>query len=352
MKPSRLIIFLPLLAMACISQNQNETAPVEDPDIRIAFYNVENLFDTKDDPATEDEEFLPAGPKQWTEERYQQKLKNLAAVVAGLDYPEMIGLAEIENQQVLQDLVDHETLANYSYDIVHFDSPDARGIDVALLYRSTFFSPFLTQAFKVTFDSGDYQTRDILEVSGILGEDKEEGINTLTVLVNHWPSRRGGMAASESRRIAAATRARALVDELLTVDPNANIILMGDFNDEPDNRSILTTLEAKGDPAVLDDNDLFNPMYALKEQGKGSYLFRGQWDMLDQIMLSQALFKAEKNKSDFHYKEGSATIFSQEWLLQQEGKYQGYPLRTYGGNEYLGGYSDHLPVYIELEATK
>lgn len=341
-----------ILISACDSPNQNTMTAQDDTRIRIAFYNVENLFDTADDPAIEDEEFLPDSPKKWTEQRYQQKLDNLAEVIASIHYPHILGLAEIENRKVLEDLINHQNLKSYGYQIVHDDSPDMRGIDVALLYRSAFFAPFLTRSIQIEFASDDYQTREILKVSGVLGRQKDTISDTVHVLVNHWPSRSGGLAKSEPRRITAATYSRQLVNELLDTHPDANVIVMGDFNDEPDNRSINVTLEAKGALNALDQNDLFNPMYALKQEGKGSYNFRGTWNMLDQIILSQPLLYGQPGQPDINYKEGSATVFKEDWLLQQEGKYAGYPFRTYGGNQYLGGYSDHLPVYIELEISE
>lgn len=347
-----IFLFSLIIISACVSPNEDEMTKQQSFNIRVAFYNVENLFDTIDDPNTKDEEFLPVSPKKWTIERYQKKLDNLAEVVAAMGYPELLGLAEIENRRVLEDLINHEKLKEAGYNIVHDDSPDFRGIDVALLYRTAYFDPFFTRSIPIEFEKEDYQTREILSVSGLLRENKETKADTLHLLVNHWPSRSGGLAKSEPRRIKAATYVRKLADELLDTHPDANLVIMGDFNDEPDNHSISEILSAKGDLIESGQHNLFNPMYALKQQGQGSYNFRGNWNMLDQILLSQALLKAQQKQPDFNYKKGSATVMKKEWLLQKEGRYEGYPLRTYGGNQYLGGYSDHLPVYIELENVK
>ncbi len=341
-----LLVGWSLCLTSCLNQWQIETNASDRDEIRVAFYNVENLFDTEDNPARQDDDFLPDGPKRWTSERYQKKLTKLAKVVAALNYPVLLGLAEVENEAVLRDLIGHPELAEAGYDLVHYDSPDARGIDVALLYRTAFFTPVSSQAIPVTFEEDNYRSRDLLLVSGTLGRDAK--YNTLHVLVNHWPSRRGGVAKSEPRRLAAATLARQTVDELLQTDATANVILMGDFNDEPTNRSITEGLHATGTTQKTDPSQLVNVVAALDEAGRGTYQFRGDWNMLDQIILSAGLVEDERRVDDYYYLPESAAVFMPDWLLQAEGKYAGYPDRTYAGNKYLGGYSDHLPVYIEL----
>jgi predicted extracellular nuclease len=347
MKPPKILLLalLPTLA-GCLNQWQSETGAADQEEVRVAFYNVENLFDTEDDPNRLDEEFLPDSKKRWTAKRYQDKLDKLAKVVSALNYPVLLGLAEVENEAVLRALAEHPDLAEASYDVVHYDSPDARGIDVALLYRTAFFTPVSSQAIPVTFEEDNYQSRDLLLVSGTLGQDAK--YNALHVVVNHWPSRRGGVAQSEARRLAAAALARQGVDELLQADATAKVILMGDFNDEPTDRSITEGLRATGATQTTDPFALFNAVAALDEQGRGTYRFRGNWNMLDQIILSTGLVEDAQDIADYHYLPESATVFAPDWLLQAEGKYAGYPNRTYAGNQYLGGYSDHLPVYIDL----
>ena len=347
MKLSKILLLgigLPLVG--CLNQLQTETSVPDKPEVRVAFYNVENLFDTEDDPYRLDEEFLPTSDKKWDNGRYEDKIAKLAKVIAAMNYPELLGLAEIENEAVLRKLIEHPDLAEADYDIVHYDSPDVRGIDVALLYRTVSFTPESSQAIPLTFEGEDYKSRDILLVSGTLGKDAK--YNTVHVLVNHWPSRRGGVAKSEPRRLVAAQTARQAVDELMQSDPLANVILLGDFNDEPTNRSITEGLRATGSVKKKDPFQLYNTVAALDEQGRGSYQFRGNWNMLDQIILSQGLVEDARRADDYHYRAESATIFAPEWILQTEGKYRGYPDRTYAGDKYLGGYSDHLPVYIEL----
>ena len=337
-------MLLPLVG--CLNQLQTETSAPDKAEVRVAFYNVENLFDTEDDPHRLDEEFLPTSDKQWDNARYEDKVAKLARVIAAMNYPELLGLAEVENEAVLRQLIEHPDLAEAGYDLVHYDSPDVRGIDVALLYRTAFFTPESSQAIPVAFEDDNYQSRDILQVSGTLGKDAKH--NTVHLLVNHWPSRRGGVAQSEPRRREAARLARKAVDELLQTDQLANVILMGDFNDEPSNASITDELRATASVKKKDPFQLYNTVADLDEQGRGSYKFRGNWNMLDQIILSQGLVEDARNTDDYHYRPESAEIFTPEWLLQAEGKYQGYPDRTYAGDKYLGGYSDHLPVYIAL----
>ena len=348
--PKTLVLGAGFLLVGCLSQLQTETSAPDKPQVRIAFYNVENLFDTEDDPHRLDEEFLPTSDKKWNRERYEDKIAKLARVVTALNYPELLGLAEVENEAVLRQLIEHPDLEEAGYDLVHYDSPDVRGIDVALLYRTASFTPESSQAIPVTFEEDNYKSRDILQVSGTLGKDAEH--NTVHVLVNHWPSRRGGVAQSEPRRRVAARAARGVVDELLEADPAANIVLMGDFNDEPTNRSITDELQASGTVTKKNPLQLYNTLAALDKQGQGSYNFRGDWDMLDQIIISQGLVEDVREADDYHYHPESAAVFKPDWLLQADGNYQGYPDRTYAGDNYLGGYSDHLPVYIELTTEK
>lgn len=314
----------------------------------VGFYNVENLFDTKDDPKTSDEDFLPTNSERpWTEERYQNKLKNLAEVISKLgdeDGPELLGVCEVENKEVLEALVAEEAIKGRNYGIVHFESADGRGIDNALLYKKDYFKVEKATNYVINFPmEPDYDTRDIVLVQGsFMGE-------RLSLLVNHWPSRRGGEKESEPRRVLVATKVRQVVDQLLEKDPKANIIIMGDFNDETDNKSIKEVLMAKGEGFDPSAGELFNTLAALDAKNIGSYKYRDNWNMLDQIIISGNLTDSQ----GWDYKASSATIFSPEWLKQQTPqKYKGSPLRTFGGRKYLGGYSDHFPVYIHLMKGK
>lgn len=319
---------------------EKEQAPVPASGLRIAFYNTENLYDPYDDPAIDDEEFLPQGRKRWTADRYQQKLVHLAQVIAAMDYPALLGLAEVENAAVLHDLAGLPSLRDKGYRILHDESPDARGIDVALLYQPVFFTPFLEESLEVTLPRSD--TREILKVGGTVGIEQD----TLWLLINHWPSRSGGVARSAPYRAKAARVARTAVDHWLKTNPAANIMVMGDFNDEPTDASIAEILLARGTGYAEEASALYNPMHKLQQQGKGSYRYRHAWNMLDQIMLSAAL--ADNSAGNLRIEPGSAQIFCPDWLLQPEGRYAGYPSRTFAGNTYLGGYSDHLPVLVEL----
>ena len=311
---------------------------------KMAFYNVENLFDTIDDPKTKDEEFTPTGKKKWDAERYQAKLDNIAKVLDSLGSPEMFGLVEVENKQVLEDLVTKTTLNRDEYGIIHRDSPDFRGIDVAFVYKQKHFKvlemDFITINFPVEIVE-DYTTREILYVKGKVGKKEE-----LHVFVNHWPSRRGGLAKSEPKRIYVAQQLKKAVDKILAEDENANIVIMGDFNDEPNNKSIKETLGALPGNSPLVSKSLYNYFYSFDKDEKGSYNYRGNWNMLDQFIVSTALKDAKGLQAK------NPVIFRAPWLMYKSKKNGETPSRTYGGPNYYGGYSDHLPILIELVWNK
>ncbi|MCD4736317.1 MAG: endonuclease/exonuclease/phosphatase family protein [Bacteroidales bacterium] len=314
--------------------------------ISIGYYNLENLFDTINQ--TElliSEEFTPEGPKQWTSQRYYEKLGNMADVISqiGIDLVPtgitILGVSEIENITVLEDLVAHEKLKERNYKIVHYDSPDRRGIDVGLIYQADYFTVTDSKSYPLTME-GDtgFRSRDQLLVTGKLDGE------TFHLIVNHWPSRRGGERASRPKRNAAGKLARHISDSLLTLDKNAKIIIMGDLNDDPVNPSVKTHLRAKGRQDQLENGDLFNPMYKMYKDGIGSLAYRDSWNLFDQLILSQGLLG--DNYSD--YKFHKAKIFNKNFMVQKDGAYQGYPWRTYAGGVYSGGYSDHFPVYLFL----
>jgi predicted extracellular nuclease len=343
MKPGSKIL-LPLFVLflgATACQRPVSTSPATVTHT-IAFYNLENLFDTEDDPAIDDAEFLPTSESRWTEERYQKKLVNMASVIETLgdaDGPELLGVCEIENRKVLEDLIGTATLNQKGYDIIHVNSPDARGIDVGFLYKKSVFRPLSHQAIKPAYPDPEFKTRDILVIKGLFLKD------TVTILVNHWPSRRGGSEASEDKRLAAAASARKVVNDVLAANPKGKVLLMGDFNDEPTDKSILQGLQATANPTTA--NGLLNAMAPLKAQGQGSYKYRSDWNMLDQIILSQGWLAS----GTVHYVPNSATIHKPENIQETEEKFKGAPLRTYAGKKYLGGYSDHFPVYIHVTST-
>ncbi len=320
----------------------------EDVKVRLAcigFYNLENLFDTINDPTINDEDFLPEGSYQWTSERYFEKLDNLSFVIdqIGNKYnnlrPVILGVSEIENITVLEDLVNTKLLKPLDYGIVHYDSPDRRGVDVALIYQKSKFTVLSSASYRLTIpDKEDFYTRDQLLVTGILYED------TLNIIVNHWPSRRGGAKTSAPLRNAAADLNRHIVDSILRINPNAKIIVMGDFNDDPDDKSVFHHLRAIGNKSKLQEGDLFNTMWDLYKNGIGSLAYRGKWNLFDQIIVSQGLLDNDKESWELH----TAHVFNENFLISQEGRWAGYPYRTYSGGSYIGGYSDHLPTYIIL----
>jgi endonuclease/exonuclease/phosphatase family metal-dependent hydrolase len=318
----------------------------QDLSFTVACYNVENLFDLEDNPETEDEEFTPASAKAWDLEKYEKKLEDLAAVIKAIgqeELPAIIGLCEVENKKVLEDLIQTRALRRGHYGIVHYESPDARGIDNALLYRMQDFRVTSSRAIPVSFPfdpSGT--TRDILYVKGTTRENEP-----FHMFVNHWSSRYGGVMETEPRRICCARALRREVDIVLNRDPGAKIIIMGDFNDEPTNRSVFEILMANNKRKNAGDRELYNLMYDMHNmEGQGTYNYRGRWNMLDQIMVSQSVINSP---AGLHCHYGSGRILKQDFMLYLNGETrQQVPNRTYGGPSYYGGISDHLPVFVTL----
>jgi len=329
----------------------------------VAFYNFENLFDTINQ-SNIDEEWLPN--KGWTGKKYKKKLHNLSVVLSDIgtneqqkEMPVLIGGVEIENRGVLEDLVKQPLLAKGNYGIVHFDSPDKRGIDVALLYQKKHFKPTsyinvplifyrgqekeskkdkddvaTDDKIEITNDNRLY-TRDVLLVTGLL--DGEE----ISVLVNHWPSRSGGEKKSSPSREAAGKLNRKIMDSIFKLNPNAKIMTMGDFNDGSYNKSIKQGIGAKLKKSELKQFDIYNPFEQMANEGHATLFYRDSGDIFDQIMVSEAFVKDDYNS--FRY--WKAGIFNKPYLIQKDGQYKGYPLR-HTNNEV--GYSDHFPVYIYL----
>ena len=310
--------------------------------VTVAFFNVENLFDTIDAPGKRDGDFTPVGSKKWTSVRYYAKLDSLGKVIAALgdqNFPGLVGLCEIENRQVIEDLIHCDFLKKGKYSLVHFDSPDARGIDNALLYRPGFFKVIEAEPIQVVFPENHYPTRDILYVKGSLSNN-----DVLHVFVNHWTSRMAGVEKSEPRRMHIASLLREKVDEIFIADPSAKIIIMGDLNDEPDNRSLAEILRA-GMPGEATRHDtLFNMVMPLNLVGEGSYNYQGEWNMLDHMIVSGALL----NENSGWQISGDADVFDPLWIVYQGRNYSS-PSKTYSGSKYYGGFSDHFPVRIKLE---
>ena len=320
----------------------------------IMFYNVENFFDTEDDPNTLDDEFTPAGPKEWSAVKYEKKLSNISYVIysvasANRNFPAIIGVSEIENRRVLDDIVSTEKLSKANYQIVHYDSPEIRGVDVALLYRPDVFEFEWSDAFQpIIPERPGFKTRDILAVCGrIEGE-------LFCFFVNHWSSRRGGSEASEFLRCGAAQTLRNYTDSLQKVYPDINIVIMGDMNDDPTSKSMYEVLRAKSEISEVGEGDVYNPWYnILAKEAKGTLYYRGKWNLFDQIVLTPNLLNKDGKKKGYRsLKYWNHQVFRRDYLIQQEGRYQGAPLRTKAGGKWLNGYSDHLPVVLYLVKKK
>jgi endonuclease/exonuclease/phosphatase family metal-dependent hydrolase len=310
------------------------------------FYNVENLFDTEDDPHHNDNEFLPDGSRHWTHGRYTNKLNNIARVISAAgewDVPSIVGLCEVENERVVDDLCHRSPLKKWGYRYVMTDSPDDRGIDVALMYQPDRFRLLKHDCIRLSFPYNPRKrTRDILHVTGLVSSG-----DTIDVFVCHFPSRRGGEKESEPDRIFAASTVRRKTDSLMRVRQNALVMIMGDFNDEPSNKSIHTTLGA----IPLTDNPQPARLYNLfarfeKEKNRGSYKFGRTWNMLDQIIVSGNLITGRQKLKVIPH---TAQIFSRSWMLTDDKSRGGKrPKKTFHGQTHEGGFSDHLPVTVQF----
>lgn len=300
----------------------------------LAFYNLENLFDTKNDPQKLDDDFTAESDRKWNQKRFRKKIRNLGHVIHQIGYrdifhpPVLVGVAEVENAFVLRELVNSEYLKNKAYDFVHIDSPDERGIDTALLYRKEYFKVVKKEAISLHIinEHGirDY-TRDILYINGILQNEQ------VHILVNHWPSRRAGAEETRPKRLAAAAKNKEIISTILEENALAKIIMMGDYNDDPKSESLQS----------LVGNDFYNPMELLHTKYSGSTSYRGSWNLFDQIIVSNNFLQQHGNT--FRFKE--AKIFDSESLKEFKGKNRGNPFRTFLGRRYNGGISDHFPVY-------
>jgi len=314
--------------------------------IRLVFYNLENLFDPEDDPEKRDEEFTPQGMRYWNDYRLWGKLQRMSKVlvaVGGWEPADIIGLCEIENRNVLTRLVDQTPLAGINYGIVHKESPDKRGIDVGLLYRKDRFKPISYKAIPVHFPfDPNRTTREILYVQGKVFKK-----DTLHIFINHWPSRYSGQLESEPSRFQAALTLRQRVDSLFQLNPNANIIITGDFNDEPHDKSLTYKLRAKHHLDTIRSAELYNLSYSLHhDQHLGSHKHQGHWTLIDQFVLSGALL-SPNNPITTSLEE--AHVYNSSFLLEKDEAFTGQkPFRTYIGMKFHGGYSDHLPIYIDL----
>lgn len=318
---------------------------------KIVFYNLENFFDTVNDPEVLDDEFTPEGPKKWTQDKYDKKLHNMERVffdIAAInkDYPVVIGVSEVENRNVLEDIVAAPKLAPANYRIVHHDSPEARGVDVAFFYRADVFKLEGEKAIRTIIPSlPNFKTRDILTMWGkIDGED-------FLFMVGHWPSRLGGKEASEYKRIAVGEQMRSIADSVKQIRPDVKVVLMGDFNDDPTDPSITQGLGAKLKVKELQKGDYYAPYASMLKAGYGTLAYGDAWNVFDNIVVTENLVNDTTDKLKIQKAPGSkfyGNIFKRHYMVQKEGQYKGYPLRTYVGNNFQGGYSDHFPVYIYI----
>lgn len=344
---SSLIFFAIFYTGETIAQNSTTDSGET---FRIMFYNVENLFDPYDDPLKRDEEFTPEGERHWTNHKFYDKINKVYKVIMAVgewEPPVIVGMSELENRFVLEKLIHETPLKNYDYRIVHHESPDRRGIDVGLIYRSSGFEPFYDEAIPVVFaDDTSYKTRDILYVKGLLG-----GKEMVHIFINHWPSRYGGYLNTVNRRNHAAEILKHKTDSLLALNPNTAIVIMGDFNDGPEDESFAKVLDAKPPDAAIEPLSYYNLTLAKQVNwNKGTLKYRENWDIFDQVVVTGSLLTAG---SGLQVEGKKATIFHAGFLLEDDKTYLDVkPFRTFTGFKYNGGYSDHLPVFIDLITVK
>ncbi len=360
MRTITLSIFLLSLLMACgasVEKKQDKHAGVvSDPvskkqadpekelvmgDLLVAFWNVENLFDYEDDDKTRDNDFLPDGKYEWDKSKYYQKLDRIAEVISDLDevLPHMVGLVEVENLRVLEDLVLHDDLVKAGYKIIHKDSKDQRGIDVALLYNADYLSLLEFEFLDIdTHSKNALFSRDILYSSF-----KQADGSVVHSFVNHWPSRRDGWKETEPKRISAAQTLKNKLDEITMKNPDAQIIISGDFNDYPDNRSLYDVVGAK---SVKDKSaDLVNLAYELDKNDKGTITYKGDWGMFDMFIVSRSLL----DKENWDVDRSKMNIFKEDYLLYYDNTYEQKQPSKFQGRRFYGGYSDHLAVFLKLK---
>ncbi len=314
----------------------------------IAFYNLENLFDTINDPNKFDEASPIMEMNIGRSEVYWKKVQNMARVIADIgtdeagNSPAILGVAEIENRSVMVDVVNDPLLIGKNYGIIHYDSPDNRGIDVGMIYQKSLFQPISTSSHTLyIYDDISRKrvyTRDQLLVSGKLEGD------LIYIIVNHWPSRSGGEERSRSKRVGAAKLSKKIIDSLQIIDPYAKIIVMGDLNDDPINVSVKEVLKSKANKEDVKLKDIYNPYENFYKSGLGSNAYRDAWSLFDQIMMTQPFL--EKDYSSFRFYK--AFIFNKNYLVTKRGRWKGYPFRSFADGGFTGGFSDHFPVYIYL----
>ncbi len=350
MKKKSIIIFVTFTIFSTFTSfAQNSEQKKTDIKVKVqltcvAFYNLENLFDTINNENVNDEEYTPFGINKWNTKKYNSKLQRMSYAISqiGLDYSPngvaIIGVSEIENRGVLEELIKQPDLSKRSYQIIHYDSPDLRGIDVGLIYNPKLFVVTNSKSYHLRMSDTNFLTRDQLMVSGYLQGEK------VHIIVNHWPSRSGGVLNSRPKRNAAAALTRFIADSLFKVEAKAKIIIMGDLNDDPFNDSCAKILGAKKDINDVKAGELYNSLWKTLDKGVGSLAYNDQWNLFDQIIVSNELANSDCSK----LKLWKAEVFNRSFLIQQEGRFKGSPLRTLAGGTWTNGYSDHFPTLIYL----
>lgn len=346
-----LIIPLLLILIATSASAQNDKATKKQfMVLGVAFYNLENLFDTINNNGKYDLEFSPNGAKKWDGKKYWSKINNMAYAISQMTTktmpmgPAIIGVSEIENKSVLDDLVKNEQIKDWHLQVVHHDSPDRRGVDVGLLYNPRVFKVLnVTNHFLKIDGNPNFRTRDQMCVTGLLAGEK------ISIIVNHWPSRSGGEERSRPLREAAATLSKHIADSVWSIDPKQTVVIMGDLNDDPSNKSCAEILGAKKDKENIGNHGFYNPFWKTLDKGIGSLAYRGAWNLFDQIIISGNLLNDNPKNLNYWKHE----VLNKDFLTNQDGQYKGYPHRTFSGGAFLNGYSDHYPtiVYLMKEVT-
>jgi len=315
----------------------------------VAFYNLENLFDTINNNGSYDLEFSPQGARQWDGNKYWSKIHNLAYAISQMKTqttpkgPAVIGVSEIENRSVLDDLVADPQISAMNLQVVHHDSPDRRGVDVGLLYNPRFFKFESVENYTLHIEGNPgFRTRDQMCVTGVLGAKR------VSIIVNHWPSRLGGQEQSSYLREAAAALSKHIADSVWAVDPGRGVIVMGDLNDDPDDKSTRVVLGAKKDATGVEPHGFYNPWWrTLRDQGVGTLAYKSSWNLFDQIIISGTLLEENCAEQDMRYFKNM--VHNHSFLIDPNGTRQGYPLRTFASGVWLNGYSDHFPTEIFLK---
>lgn len=338
------LLLLPTSFVASAQTNGKKVAT-----FGVAFYNLENLFDTINNNGKYDLEFSPEGSRKWDGKKYWSKIKNLSYAISQMTTkttpmgPAVIAVSEIENKSVLEDLVAADAIKDWNLQIVHHDSPDLRGVDVSLLYNPSFFRVLKVENHKLEVEKRpNFLTRDQMCVIGLMGT-KATGYSRVAIIVNHWPSRRGGEAESSWLREAAAELNAKIAADLNKKYPGIGVITLGDLNDDPFNKSVAETLGAVKNIKDVKEGGFYNPFWEKLDKGIGSYIYRGSWNLFDQIIINSNLVDGKCGLKFY-----AAEVLNKQFLIQQDGQYKGYPLRTFSGGVWLNGYSDHFPTEIFL----